>query len=324
MSVYSDVFAREEKKYVLSAEQYRAIRKTIESHLVPDEFGFSQVRSLYFDTPEFSLIEHSLDKPRYKEKLRVRVYGEPSDTTQAFVEIKKKYEGIVYKRRVSMTLAGAQAYLAGMAYEEACCRFPLLDELADEQSLSQRSIQIAREIDFFREHYARLAASMLVVCERSAFGDPDGGELRITFDECIGAHPFAENLSEVDRCVPLTADGEVIMEVKNAGPLPFWLVDCLSDMHAYPQTFSKYGTAYLTLIAPEEVVSSLAASAKEDSMMPAAATVLNSELSPAGAFAGVRLPLILAQQRTAGACNAVSTNPRGRHARVTERSKTCA
>ncbi|MEG0505016.1 MAG: VTC domain-containing protein, partial [Raoultibacter sp.] len=161
------------------------------------------------------------------------------------------------------------------SYEEACQRFPLADELAGEQSLSLRSIQIAREIDFFREHYDRLTASMLVVCERSAFGDPDGGELRITFDECIGAHPYAESLTEVDACVPLTADGEVIMEVKNAGPLPFWLVDCLSGTHAYPQTFSKYGTAYLNLIAPEEIA-------------------------------------------------AVSVNPRGRHARVTERSKTCA
>ncbi|MEG0759830.1 MAG: hypothetical protein RR505_15570, partial [Raoultibacter sp.] len=130
--------------------------------------------------------------------------------------------------------------------------------------------------------------------------------------------------TEVDHCVPLTADGEVIMEVKNAGPLPFWLVDCLSGMHAYPQTFSKYGTAYLNLIAPEEVTAALKASAKEDSAIAVAATAHAFEPSLAGVPAGFRTSPVHAQQRTSEAFAAVSVNPRGRHARVTERSKTCA
>ena len=120
MTAFSDVFARKEMKYRLDSGQYDLLLAAVRSRLVPSEYGFSTVRSLYFDTPHYGLIEHSLDKPIYKEKLRLRVYGEPADDVQAFVEIKKKFKGVVYKRRVSMTLAAARMYLSGESYECAC------------------------------------------------------------------------------------------------------------------------------------------------------------------------------------------------------------
>ncbi|MEQ3362032.1 polyphosphate polymerase domain-containing protein [Raoultibacter massiliensis] len=249
MTAFSDVFARKEMKYRLDSGQYDLLLAAVRSRLVPSEYGFSTVRSLYFDTPHYGLIEHSLDKPIYKEKLRLRVYGEPADDVQAFVEIKKKFKGVVYKRRVSMTLAAARMYLSGESYECACRAAPIFDQQAAAQSLSPRSIQVAREIDFFRERYESLAPSMLVVCDRWAYADPLGGELRITFDANIVADPEAKDLR--GSCNPplLLGPGEVIMEIKNAGPLPPWLASELSAHRAYPQSFSKYGTAYLSLLA---------------------------------------------------------------------------
>ncbi|WP_139651023.1 polyphosphate polymerase domain-containing protein [Raoultibacter phocaeensis] len=253
MSTYSDVFARKEMKYRLSAKQHRCLLAAVEEHMELSEYGFSQVRSLYFDTPEYAIIERSLDKPLYKEKLRLRTYGEATDNTQAFLEIKKKFEGIVYKRRVSMTLAAANAYLGGESYKRACMAAPLDDPLAAEQSLSRRSLQIAAEIDFFRERYERLAPSMLVICDRGAYADPLASELRITFDAGIVADSTAKSIRLTEDSEPLIEPGEVIMEVKNAGPLPTWLVDALSAARAFPQSFSKYGAAYLSLVGNQSL-----------------------------------------------------------------------
>lgn len=305
MSTYADVFARKEMKYRLSAEQYRRLRAAIEEHLEPSEFGFSQVRSLYFDTPDYALIERSLDKPLYKEKLRLRIYGEAADDAQAFIEIKKKFEGIVFKRRVSMTLAAARSYLAGEPYERACAKAPLADPLAAEQSLSSRSIQIAGEIDFFKARYGRLTPAMLVVCDRSAFADPSGGELRVTFDADISADHRAKTIRCTDGLEPLTDPGEVIMEVKNAGPLPQWLVDELSAARAYPQSFSKYGAAYLSLLREQPL------SAQADAVVSACAF--------AGTGCGRSEGKTAVRARHAG-----EEAVRGRHVRVNERKRTYA
>ena len=327
MTTFSDVFARKEMKYRLKPGQHSRVLAAVEERLELSEFGFSTVRSLSFDTPEYGLIERSLDKPLYKEKLRLRVYGEPADDAQAFVEIKKKFKRIVYKRRVSMTLAAARAYLSGESYERACAANPLADPLAAEQSLSGRSIQIAHEIDFFRERYGRLAPSMLVVCDRSAYADPSGSELRITFDTGISADPNAKALADSCGLAPLIGPGEVIMEIKNAGPLPSWLAAELSAAHAYPQSFSKYGTAYLSLLggAPLAVRSQVAVSASERgcAVRGAGSSVarLAQEYGKSGRHTGVadvdRGGAVVGRQVGAKAI-------RGRHARVNERSGTCA
>ena len=130
MTAFTDVFERKEVKYRLDARQAETMRRALEGHMEPDAYGRTTVRSLYLDTPERTLIERSLDKPLYKEKLRLRCYGALADDGLVFVEIKKKFEGIVYKRRVGCSYAAARAYLGGMPYEDACARFPLADPVA--------------------------------------------------------------------------------------------------------------------------------------------------------------------------------------------------
>lgn len=164
MTSYQEVFERKEVKYRLDAAQRHAMLAALEGRMAVDDYGTTSIVSRYFDTPDRALIERSLDKPLYKEKLRVRSYGIPGEDDQVFVELKKKYQGIVYKRRVGCSYAAARAYMGGMPYEQACREFPLPDPILAEASLSSRSLQIAREIDAFKERYAPLRASMVTIC----------------------------------------------------------------------------------------------------------------------------------------------------------------
>ncbi|WP_417302104.1 VTC domain-containing protein [Ellagibacter isourolithinifaciens] len=248
MTSYQEVFERKEVKYRLDAAQRHAMLTAIERRMAVDDYGTTSIASRYFDTPDRALIERSLDKPLYKEKLRVRSYGIPGEDDQVFVELKKKYQGIVYKRRVGCSYAAARAYMGGMPYEQACCEFPLPDPILAEASLSPRSLQIAREIDAFKERYSPLRASMMTICDRTAYAPlAIGGEgeatgvpstLRITFDENVAYRDlFEETL--IARAShrrppvgfgmprPLLPADEAIMEVKCAGPFPLWLVDAL-------------------------------------------------------------------------------------------------
>lgn len=111
METMQTVFRRYEKKYRLTPGQYTGIRRALEGWMQPDRFYRSQIRSIYFDTPDRRLVRRSLEKPVYKEKLRLRSYGLPGAEDPVFVELKKKYQGVVYKRREVMTLREAEAYL---------------------------------------------------------------------------------------------------------------------------------------------------------------------------------------------------------------------
>lgn len=265
MTSYQEAFERKEVKYRLDAAQRSAMLTALEGRMAVDDYGTTSIVSRYFDTPDRALIERSLDKPLYKEKLRVRSYGIPGEDDQVFVELKKKYQGIVYKRRVGCSYAAARAYMGGMPYEQACCEFSLPDPILAGASLSPRSLQIAREIDAFKERYTPLRASMVTICDRTAYAPlAIGGEgeaadvpsaLRITFDENVAYRDLFEEtlIARASHrrppvgfgmpCPLLSAD-EAIMEVKCAGPFPLWLVDALDGCEAYPSSFSKYGAAY--------------------------------------------------------------------------------
>ena len=274
MTRYQEVFERKEVKYRLDAAQRHAMLTALEGRMAVDDYGTTSIVSRYFDTPDRALIERSLDKPLYKEKLRVRSYGIPGEDDQVFVELKKKYQGIVYKRRVGCSYAAARAYMGGMPYEQACREFPLPDPILAEASLSPRSLQIAREIDAFKERYTPLRASMVTICDRTAYAPlAIGGEgevtdvpsaLRITFDENVAYRDLFEEtliarashrrppvgfgmprpLLSADEAIMEGKCGGVLMEVKIPGAGPLGLCHLLSDVGAFPASFSKYGAAY--------------------------------------------------------------------------------
>ena len=218
-------FKRVEKKYLLSEAQYDALLRRIGWHLRPDAFGRSTVLSLYLDTPDRRIIRNSIEAADYKEKLRLRSYGTAGADSTVFLELKKKYGGVVYKRRAAMTLREAERYLC--------------------MGIKPYESQIMSELDWAIRFYGRPKAAMLIACEREAWFDGAQPDLRLTFDRNIR---YRENELRLDRGsagIGLLPKDRVLLEIKTAGAMPLWLADALDAERILPGSFSKYGEAYL-------------------------------------------------------------------------------
>ena len=224
---FKEIFKRVEKKYILSAEQYEALMPLINEYMRGDEYGESTICNIYYDTPDNVLIRRSLDKPVYKEKLRIRTYGVPNDETTTFVEIKKKYKGIVYKRRISMKYRKAIDFT---------CNFVM----------PKKESQIAREIMWFLKFYNGIAPSMVLTYDRTAYFAKDDPNLRITFDKNLYWRDWDLDLRLGVYGNAILPEGARLMEVKIPDAMPLWLAHKFDELKIYPTSFSKYGRAYKT------------------------------------------------------------------------------
>lgn len=250
MAEYTGTFERKEVKYRLNPVQVRMIKQALGAYMAPDEYGQTSITSVYYDTRNRDMISRSLEKPAYKEKLRLRTYGPRSAQAPVFVELKKKHKDIVHKRRIAVSESAAQLFMVGVPYGRAIGRHPLADEALEAESHSAKSLQIAEEIAACVRRNGPVFPSMAILVERVAWAplpDARGAQVkgvRITFDERIRYRDlFAPEGKRAS--VPLLAAGEAIMEVKVPGAYPLWLVRVLDDCKAYPTSFSKYGEAYL-------------------------------------------------------------------------------
>lgn len=178
-----EVFNRCEKKYLLTKEQYEALTERISEYMVPDLYNrdkeFYQICNIYYDTIDDRLIRASIEKPVYKEKLRVRSYGTPDINDSVFVEIKKKYNGIVNKRRTSMPLIEAYDYLNRHIYHDM-----------DNVHLNK---QVFREIDYFTNYY-KLVPKVYLSYDRRAYFEKNDGDFRVTFDKNITTRRYEVGL----------------------------------------------------------------------------------------------------------------------------------
>lgn len=250
MAEYTGTFERKEVKYRLNPVQVRTIKQALGAYMAPDEYGQTSITSVYYDTRNRDMISRSLEKPAYKEKLRLRTYGPRSAQAPVFVELKKKHKGIVYKRRIAVSESVARLFMVGVPYGRAIGRHPLADEALEAESHFAKSLQIAEEVAACVRRNGPVFPSMAILVERVAWAPlPDARgaqaeDVRITFDERIRYRDlFAPEGKRAS--VPLLAAGEAIMEVKVPGAYPLWLVRMLDDCKAYPTSFSKYGEAYL-------------------------------------------------------------------------------
>ncbi len=249
MAEYTGTFKRKEVKYRLSAQQAAQMKQALAVHMAPDAYGQTAITSRYYDTVRRSMISRSLEKPLYKEKLRLRTYGEKTADGIVFVELKKKHRGIVYKRRIAASGGAARMLMDGHPYETALAMYPLADEELGAEARTAASFQTAAEISACAHRNGPLVPSMDILVSRVAWAPlPDSrGELaqgvRITFDEDIRYRDLMG--ADASKQVPLLQPGEAIMEVKVPGAYPLWLVDALNACQAYPSSFSKYGEAYL-------------------------------------------------------------------------------
>ena len=229
---FQTVFKRYELKYMLTLEQKEKVLEAMSSYMQLDKYGRTTIRNIYFDTDNYRLIRRSIEKPAYKEKMRIRSYSQATSDSTVFVELKKKYQKVVYKRRLPLCEADAMAWVRR---ENSC---PV-------------NTQISREIDYFIDFYEKLKPSVFLSYGREAYYDKGGGDFRVTFDDNILARQTDVSLCSSVYGTPILPEGKVLMELKCSGGIPLWMVEVLSRERIYKTSFSKYGTAYSTLIFPE-------------------------------------------------------------------------
>ncbi|HIW72911.1 MAG TPA: polyphosphate polymerase domain-containing protein [Firmicutes bacterium] len=229
---YQSVFQRYELKYLLTEEQKKKVREAMEPYMELDEYGRTTIRSLYLDTDDYRLVRRSMEKPSYKEKLRIRSYSQAEPGSTVFVELKKKYKHVVYKRRISLPEEEAMEWVLG---ERRC----------------SKDTQISEEVDYFLEYYENLHPAVFLSYEREAFSSREPSDFRVTFDDTILCRQEDLSLESAVYGTPLLPEGLVLMEIKCSGGIPMWMTRVLSQEHIYKTSFSKYGTAYQTMIFPK-------------------------------------------------------------------------
>lgn len=224
------VFQRIEAKYVIPKAKYPAFRSEMGAHMQLDEYGLTTICNLYYDTPTYDLISRSLEKPSYKEKLRLRSYGVPDRDTDVFPELKKKVGGIVYKRRTQMKLSEAEAFL-------------------NEGTAPKDDSQINREIAYFLKFYHPVPA-MVLCYDREAFFGKEDPSLRMTIDRSIRYREEDFDLSHGDHGKMIDPEGDFLLEIKVGGAMPVWMAQLFSKYGIFPVSFSKYGRIYSLTHAP--------------------------------------------------------------------------
>lgn len=220
-----DVFRRKELKFLLNDDQCSVIRDALQRKMEPDAHGENTICNIYYDTPDYRLIRHSLEHPVYKEKIRLRSYGVATADSDIYLELKKKYKGVVCKRRVKVTEAEGMAFM-------------------DRLGTLRKQNQISREILYFRDFYKTLQPQVYLCYDRQAWYDPLDRGFRMTLDRNIRYRTSDLSLSSPCAGREILKQDQTLLEVKAEGAVPLWLVELLTEEQIFKRSFSKYGRAY--------------------------------------------------------------------------------
>ena len=229
-----EVFNRVEKKYLLTKLQAEKLSKKISDHIESGEYPYSKICNIYFDTENNELIRKSIEKPLYKEKVRLRSYGVPNKKDKVFLEIKKKFNGVVTKRRIDLSLKETYEYL-------------------ENGTIPNTNKQIFSELDYCFKKY-NLKPNMYISYERYSYVSKEDKNLRITFDTNILSRDYDLNLDKGDYGDKLLNENMYIMEVKTLGSMPIWFTNALAELKIYPTSFSKYGKIYQKKVLENSLV----------------------------------------------------------------------
>ena len=227
------IFKRYEIKYILTKEEKDCMLKAMEPYMALDRYGRTTIRNIYYDTEDFRLIRRSLEKPAYKEKLRLRSYKNAAPDDPVFVELKKKYDSVVYKRR--LVLPEKQVRTAFESGEP----LPVCS-------------QIGNEVAYFRSFYDPLVPKVFLSYEREVFYSKDGSDFRVTFDENILYRQNRLSLAANAFGSPVLDRRYTLMEIKTSGAIPLWMAHALSKRRIAKTSFSKYGAAYQDILTKKQ------------------------------------------------------------------------
>ncbi len=226
------IFKRHELKYILTIDQMNELLQELQNHMHKDEFFECTIRNIYYDTPNYLLIRNSIEKPEYKEKLRIRSYQTINNNEDVFVELKKKYKKVVYKRREILPYDIARLFL--------------------DEKVVPNSLQITNEIAYSLNYYKELKPIMCLSYDRIAFIDNIDSQFRITFDSNILWRDYDLDLTKEPYGNSILDSNLILMEIKTVMGLPRWILDFLGKNNIYKQSYSKYGNAYKELIFKEK------------------------------------------------------------------------
>ncbi|MDE6728047.1 MAG: polyphosphate polymerase domain-containing protein [Oscillospiraceae bacterium] len=222
---YANTFKRREMKFLLDERQYNEVINAVSGFMTEDEFGLHTIMNIYLDNRNNDLIRSSLGKPIYKEKVRLRCYGKSAENdSAAFLEIKKKYRGLTYKRRLEST------------YKE------LFDYITD-GTIPETRGQVFDELDYLIKRM-KLTPKIVICYDRRAFYGNSDREFRLTLDGNIRYRRGNLDLRSGDGGEYLMCQPFRVMEVKSVGAIPLELVRILSGLKIYHGSFSKYGSIY--------------------------------------------------------------------------------
>ena len=220
---------RIEMKFILTKEQLVAFKDALTGHMEVDQYGKTSIASIYYDTPDYYLIRTSIDKPLYKEKIRLRSYGLANDKHQVYLELKRKVDGFVYKRRMALNENTAISFI-------------------NKDAVDMKDDQVSHELIYFRDHFQHLEPKIMVIYDRTSYAEVDGN-IRLTIDESPRYRTHDLNLHTNMEGDLLLPSGSAILEIKVQQELPLWLVKILSEYKIYKTSFSKVGTAYKMMTA---------------------------------------------------------------------------
>lgn len=227
-----EVFNRYEHKYLIDKDTYKKLTQIIEAHMELDRFNIGgkpyTISNIYYDTNDDYLIRKSIEGPEYKEKLRLRAYGVPKADTKVFLEIKKKFNGLVNKRRSALTLSEAH-------------EFTQTGDMPELKDYMNR--QVLKEINYFLKIYD-LSPKLYIAYDRVAYFDRENPDLRISFDTNIRTRRHDLCLEHGDYGTRLLDSNLYLMEIKTALAKPLWLTNAMSELGISRTSFSKYGTEY--------------------------------------------------------------------------------
>lgn len=228
------IFQRKEKKYHLSYGKYNQLIKELDFHMTRDEYGLHTINSLYYDTVNYDLISLARRKPNYREKLRIRCYGTDYVNAPYFLEIKKKVNKVIYKRRVNMNFYQVNDFINhGL--------LPINNSFSDELTL----MEVKRILD------NNVFPSVMVIYDRIALFDNLDPNFRVTFDFNMRWRKDRLNFLHDDSGSIIAPEVDVIMEVKILKSYPLWFSQLLSELKIFPQSFSKFGEVYKRYILKE-------------------------------------------------------------------------
>ncbi len=229
MKKIETIFERYEIKYKITETEKTQILATLAPYMRLDQYGRTAIRNLYLDTDDFRMIRRSIEKPIYKEKLRLRCYEQVTAERNVFVELKKKYQSVVYKRRLALAEG------------------EIMDALQRGLPLPVRS-QIGEEIEYVRQFYGNLKPRVFLSYEREAYYAIDGTDLRITFDDNVLYRRNDLSLTKPPYGTSILEQGYILMEIKTSRAIPLWLTEILTKLKIFKTSFSKYGTAYADMM----------------------------------------------------------------------------